>query len=136
MPTDRMRRGRRGEAKSAEPHEILHQWLAAVQHRDVEYLERLLAEDFTLTTGRAGAEVRSREEYLSIAASRYEIADYRVEDVSVRRFGDVAVVQCRYWQSATFDGSDRSGAFRLTDVLVHTSHGWLAAVRHSSAVSR
>lgn len=39
-------------------------FVEAVQRKDIDLLERLLGEDFTLTTGRPGKEVCSRDEWL------------------------------------------------------------------------
>jgi hypothetical protein len=50
---------------------------AAVAARDLAALDRLLGPEFTLTTGRAGNEVRGRAEYLEITQSRYVIDNFR-----------------------------------------------------------
>ena len=50
--------------------------MEAVRDRELPFLEYHLAEEFTLTTGRAAAPVRGRAEWLQITASRYEIAEF------------------------------------------------------------
>ena len=53
---------------------------AAVAARDMEALERLLGQEFTLTTGRPGHEVRGRAEYLEVTATRYVIEEFRFDE--------------------------------------------------------
>jgi ketosteroid isomerase-like protein len=75
--------------------QLEHQWLEAVRKRDVERLDRLLGEEFTLTTGRPGNEVRSREDYLEIARDRYVIESFEFEELEVLPYGHVALVRSR-----------------------------------------
>ena len=79
---------------------------AAVAARDVATLDRLLGQEFTLTTGRPGNEVRGRAEYLEITASRYVIDEYRFDELEVIELGPAAaVVRSRYVQRGSMDGA-------------------------------
>ena len=60
---------------------------AAVAARDVATLDRLLGQEFTLTTGRPGNEVRGRAEYLEITAARYVIDEFRFDELEVIELG-------------------------------------------------
>lgn len=114
--------------------QVENAWITAVRLRDLAYLNSLLLPDFTLTTGRSNAEVRSRNEYLEIVEKSYRVTQCHFQEIAVRIFGMVAVVQSRYWQEAEFDQVNRSGPFRLTDVLVNEGDTWRALLRHSSAI--
>jgi ketosteroid isomerase-like protein len=109
---------------------------AAVAARDVAALERLLGQEFTLTTGRPGNEVRGRAEYLGITASRYAIDEYRFEELEVIELGPgAAVVRSRYVQRGSMDGADRSQPFLMTDVWARRPAGWQLVTRHVSPLA-
>ncbi len=71
--------------------QLEHQWLDAVKARDIERLDRLLGEEFTLTTGRRGNEVRSRPEYPEIARDLYGIEAVEFEELEGVFYGHVAL---------------------------------------------
>jgi ketosteroid isomerase-like protein len=109
---------------------------AAVAARDVATLDRLLGQEFTLTTGRPGNEVRGRAEYLEITASRYAIDEYRFEELEVIELGPgAAVVRSRYVQRGSMDGADRSQPFLMTDVWANRPAGWQLVTRHVSPLA-
>jgi ketosteroid isomerase-like protein len=110
--------------------------IEAVRDRNLDWLERHLAEEFTLTTGRPGAEVRSRREWLDVTRDRYEIESFEFVEVEVRVYGHVAVVASRYRQKARLDDLDRSGTYLVTDVWLRRGGRWQLVTRHSTALSR
>jgi hypothetical protein len=108
---------------------------AAVRDRDVETLDRLLAPEFTLTTGRAGAPVRTRAEYLEVTARSYVVEEFAFEALDVVGLGErAALVRSRYRQRGSMDGGDRTGVFLLTDVWAERDGRPLLVARHSSAL--
>ncbi len=111
---------------------LQHEWAAAVQRRDMDFLERLLGEEFTLTTGRKGVEVRTRQEWLDITRDRYEVDSWEYEEMDVRVYGDAAVVRSRYRQTGRMDGADRALTYLMTDVWVRRDGRWQAVTRHIS----
>jgi ketosteroid isomerase-like protein len=112
------------------------EYQAAVAARDVETLERLLAPEFTLTTGRPGNEVRGRAEYLEISAGRYAIDEFAFEELEVTELGpDAAVVRSRYTQRGSMDGADRSQPFLMTDVWARRAADWQLVTRHVSPLA-
>ena len=48
----------------------------AVQQRDMPALELLVGQEFSLTTGRPGAERRGRQEWLEVTRDRYTIESF------------------------------------------------------------
>jgi ketosteroid isomerase-like protein len=115
---------------------LTREYQAAVAARDVETLERLLAPEFTLTTGRPGNEVRGRAEYLEISAGRYAIDDFGFEELEVIDLGQhAAVVRSRYVQRGSMDGADRSQPFLMTDVWARRAAGWQLVTRHASPIA-
>jgi ketosteroid isomerase-like protein len=109
---------------------------AAVAARDLPTLDRLLGQEFTLTTGRPGNEVRGRAEYLEITASHYIIDEYRFDELEVIELGPgAAVVRSRYAQRGSMDGADRTQPFLMTDVWAHRPAGWQLVTRHVSPLA-
>jgi ketosteroid isomerase-like protein len=115
---------------------LTREYQAAVAARDLDALERLLAPEFTLTTGRPGNEVRGRAEYLEITAGRYAIDEFAFEELEVIDLGpEAAVVRSRYVQRGSMDGADRSQPFLMTDVWARRSAGWQLVTRHVSPIA-
>jgi hypothetical protein len=106
--------------------------MEAVRDRDMEFLDRLLGEEFTLTTGRPGAPVRTREEWMAITRDRYVVEDFEFEQLEVLPYGHVALARSRYSQRGRMDGDDRSEVFLMTDVFVRRGGRWRAVTRHVS----
>jgi ketosteroid isomerase-like protein len=110
-------------------------FMTAVAERDMDFLERYLGEEFTLTTGRPGNEVRGREEWLRITAERYRIEDFSFEELEILPYGHVAVARSRYLQRGSMDGEDRSQPFLMTDVWVRRKGDWVLVTRHISPLA-
>lgn len=108
--------------------------MRAVQTRDMATLDRLLGEDFTLTTGRPGNEVRSRAQWLRITGREYELHDYGFEELIVQLYDGCAIVRSRYRQQGRMGDASRNTAFRMTDVWVHAPDGWNLQARHAQPV--
>jgi ketosteroid isomerase-like protein len=125
------------ETGAGEPdfHALEHDWMRAVADRDISTLEGLLGGEFTLTTGRPGAPVRTRDEYLDITATRYAIEVFEFEWIEARRYGETAVVRSRYRQRGSMDGDDRTQAFLMTDVFARRDGRWVAVTRHVSPLA-
>ncbi|MBW3665887.1 MAG: nuclear transport factor 2 family protein [Actinobacteria bacterium] len=114
--------------------ELEHELIRAVQARDMGALERLLGDGFTLTTGRPGKEVRSRDEWMRVTEHRYEIDHYEFEELTVQAFEGCAIVRSRYRQQARMGDLARNTVFRMTDVWVRMSDGWKLQARHAQPV--
>jgi hypothetical protein len=71
MPSTTMRPVARPKRQLVQQIERLERrWAQAVRDRDMAFLEELLGEEFTLTTGRRGNPMRGREEWLEITRDR------------------------------------------------------------------
>ena len=110
-------------------------FMEAVRDRDLAFLERHLGQEFTLTTGRAGAPVRTRAEWLAITRDRYEIASFAFDELEVLDYGPVGVVRSRYRQVGSMDGEDRSVAYVMTDVWVEQDGQPRLVTRHVSPLA-
>ena len=110
-------------------------FMEAVRDRDLAFLERHLGQEFTLTTGRAGAPVRTRAEWLAITRDRYEIESFAFDELEVLDYGPVGVVRSRYRQVGSMDGEDRSVAYLMTDVWVEQDGQPRLVTRHVSPLA-
>lgn len=109
-------------------------FMDAVQRQDVDQLGRLLGEDFTLTTGRLGKEVRSRAEWLEVTEHGYEIQAYEFAELVVQHYGDCAVARSRYRQQGRMGEQSRNTTYRMTDVWVRMCDGWKLQARHAQPI--
>jgi Domain of unknown function (DUF4440) len=110
--------------------ELEHRWMEAVRDRDIDFLERLLAPEFTLTTGRPGAEVRNREEWLAVTRDTYVIEEFGFDELYVDVYPGTAVVRSKYHQRGRMGDADRTQPFLMTDVFIRRDDGWVAVTRH------
>jgi len=115
---------------------LLHRWAEAVEKREMAFLETLLAPEFTLTTGRPGAEVRTREQYLAITRDEYEVESWQFDDVVVQHYGRFAVARTRYTQTGRMGTETRDGVYLMTDAFVKQSGRWRAVARHITPLAQ
>jgi ketosteroid isomerase-like protein len=114
---------------------VLHRACDAFRDGDVRPLEGFLAPGFTLTdssgkvTGREAnlAEVRARE-------PRYEI--FRNHTMSVRFYGDTALVNGITSVKGVSSGQPFEADFRFTDTLVLKDGVWMLAASHASRIAK
>jgi ribonuclease HI len=115
---------------------LLHRWAEAVEKREMAFLETLLAPEFTLTTGRPNAPVRTREQYLAITRAEYEVDSWQIDDVVVQHYGRFAVARTRYTQTGRMGTETRDGTYLITDAFVKQSGRWRAVARHTTPLDQ
>jgi ketosteroid isomerase-like protein len=108
------------------------EWMSAMQARDMERLEQLVAEGFRFMAIHLYPEPMSREQWMGAAREGYRITSFAFEEMEIDVFGDTAVIHSRYSQVASWDENNLSNVFRLTDVWARGVHGWQVVARHSS----
>ena len=109
--------------------------MEAVRDRELDWLELHVGAEFTLTTGRAGAPVRGREEWLAITRDRYVIEEFAFDELDVIDLGPAGVVRSRYRQHGSMDGDDRTQTFLMTDVWAERGGRPQLVTRHVSPLS-
>jgi hypothetical protein len=110
-------------------------FMEAVRDRELPFLEFHLGDEFTLTTGRAAAPVRTRAEWLTITASRYEVEQFAFEELEAFDYGSVGLVRSRYRQSGSMDGERRDAVYLMTDVWVERDGRPQLVSRHASPIA-
>jgi hypothetical protein len=110
-------------------------FMEAVRDREIPLLEYHLGEEFTLTTGRAGAPVRARAEWLGITASRYEIEEFSFDELEAFDYGRAGLVRSRYRQTGSMEGERRDAVYLMTDVWVERDGRPQLVSRHVSPMA-
>ena len=120
------------ESDRAELAHLEQEWMSAMQGRDMERLEELVADGFRFTAIHLSPEPMSREQWMDAAREGYTITSFAFEYMDVDVFGDAAVIHARYSQVASWEQINLSNVFRLTDVWARGPRGWQVVARHSS----
>jgi ketosteroid isomerase-like protein len=109
-----------------------HEWAQAVVHNDMEKLERIVGQEYTLAANNfPGGRTRlSRQEWMA-TVSVYEVHSYEFRDSVIHSYGDAAVVLANLDLQGSVQGEDRSGSFALTDVWVKRDGRWQVVARSS-----
>ena len=105
-------------------------WMDAWKNRDRTVCERILADDFLLTSARGV--LMPKDEWLDAAMGPFSCEEFEWEEIRVRPFGDVAIVHAKARQRASVSGQDWSGLFLLTDVWVRRDERWQIVSRHGT----
>lgn len=113
--------------------QLKHDIGRAYVKRDAAALERLYADDYTVTNGAGETTTKVQEiERMRTGNTVYEATTY--DDVKVRVYGDTAIVAGR----GTVKGRGASGAFhteyRSTNVFVKRNGRWQVVAAHLSGV--
>ena len=116
----------------AELAELEAEWMTAMQARDRDRLEQLVADGFRFTAIHLNPEPMTREQWMGAAMEGYTITAFAFEDMEIELFGDTAVIHARYSQIASFATVNLSNVFRLTDVWSRDTGAWQVVARHSS----
>jgi ketosteroid isomerase-like protein len=110
-------------------------WWDALQERDWAKARTFMRDDFSITTAGWIDAPLGADDWLASLAGRYRLDHFEYDDLAVRVYGNVAVVQSRSRQRGIFSdtGEPWSASFRYTDVWVRDlDHGWQIAVRQAS----
>jgi ketosteroid isomerase-like protein len=105
-------------------------WMNAWVERDRATCERVLADDFLLTSARGV--LMPKNEWLAAAMSSFTCTAFAWEELLVRPFGDTAIVHGRSRQQASVSGQDWSGVFLVTDVWARRNNQWQVVARHGT----
>ena len=95
------------------------QYVDAFMNADVEWYREHLADDFVVIE--SDGSVLNKTDFLANTAKGPDVAEYKLEDVNVRIYGKVALIQATgHWIGK--DGS--KGLSRYIDVYVKAEENW------------
>lgn len=115
---------------------LAQEWIDAEQRGDAAFLARALADDF-MAVGPLGF-ILTKQQWIG----RHQAGDlkYRalsLDEVTVRAYGEAAILIGRQVQDAAFRGNPVGmGQLRTTVVLVRQQGAWRLAGVHMSAISQ
>ena len=107
------------------------EYQAAVKANDAATMDRILADDFILVTGRGA--VFTKEDLLTSARNKEVIYEHQ-EDTqqTVRIWGDTAVITALLWQKGTNNGKPFDDKLWFSDTYIRTPTGWRYAFGQAS----
>ena len=106
------------------------QYQLAVKNRDVATMDRILADDFVLVTGRG--KVFNKADLLEEARGNTVYEHQEDTEQTVRVWGDTAVVTALLWAKGTEDGKPFEYKLWFSDTYVRTPAGWRYAFGQAS----
>jgi len=99
------------------------QYQDAVKRNDAGVMDRILAPDFVLVTGRGQA--YGKKDLLEEARRKSTVYEHQEDDQkTVRVWGDTAVVTALLWVKGTRDGKPIDYKLWFSDVYVRRPEGW------------
>jgi ketosteroid isomerase-like protein len=114
--------------------QLQHDWMRAVQERDMDRLEEIVGDGFRFTAVHLNPEPMTRDQWMGAARDGYTILSFAYEHMDIDVFGDTGVVHARYSQVASYQHTPLSNVFRLTDIWHREPDGWKVVARHSSVL--
>ena|SRR5947209_14348723 len=106
------------------------QLLAGIQKKDQAALKGLLADDFEIWMPNGDA--IATEDWLPGVLGKFNLKSFRISQMSVRDFGDTAIVKFMRSQKADFQGKDESGEYFVVDVWRKAGDSWQLSDRYVS----
>jgi ketosteroid isomerase-like protein len=111
------------------------EWAAAERASDAAALEQILAPQF-VGVGPFGF-LLTRDQWLA----RYRSGDLKttsltLDEMTVRRFGETAILIGRQTSTAAYQGQPTGGQFRTTLTFVRQADAWLLAGLQYSAIAQ
>jgi len=108
-------------------------WADAYVKADAAALDRIEADDFTMTDA-AGEVSTKADEQRDTKSGALKITECKLEDLQVRVYGKAAVVTGVALIKGNYKGQDISGKRRFTDTLIHKKDVWKAVASQETAV--
>ena len=95
----------------------------AIQRNDAATMDRILADDFVLVTGRG--QTFTKTDLLTQARNKTTVYEHQEEiEQKVRVWGDTAVVTALLWIKGTTAGTVSDRKLWFSDTYVRTPAGW------------
>jgi len=128
-----------GRAQTSSPVEqelikVENEWNQAVIKRDAPALRRFYADEY-LSTDPEGMVWNKAQDIAIDTTGASRVTFYKLDDLKVRIYGDVAVVTGRNTMKGTLHGGTASGRNRFTDVFVKRGGRWQCVTSQSTATT-
>ena len=110
-------------------------WANAVKNKDTATLDRILADDWVgiMPDGKGYAKAVV---IANVKSGKATLSSITLDQMTVRVYGNTAVVTGNYVETSTYEGKDTSGRYAWTDVFVKQKDGsWKAVASHNSPIT-
>ncbi|MCL4867585.1 MAG: DUF4440 domain-containing protein [Anaerolineae bacterium] len=107
----------------------------ALVDRDLGFFEQLLAEDFCYTN--ASGQVFNKTTYLDFFINSGQMIwrKQELDDITIHWYGEIAIVVCKIYDQASYQGQPFAGHFRSTQVLKKTAGSWQYLTGQTTAIT-
>jgi peptidylprolyl isomerase len=133
----RVNKGRQPKVSTAVVEQALkdveRQWAEAFKNRDKPTLSRLLDDQFIFTDD--AGHVLNKAQYIDFAMQGIKVDSYKLDELTVRVFGDTGVVAGLWAGKMTSEGKDASAAFRFTDTFVKRLASWRVVASQETRIA-
>jgi ketosteroid isomerase-like protein len=114
--------------------ELGRRWAEAEERGDVQTLDALTAEDFTVV-GPLGFVIDKKQWLDRYSSGAMVTESLSWDEVEVRAYGTAAVAIGRVEQRASYQGRPVVGPLRATHIAVRSQAGWVLAGQHFSPIA-
>jgi hypothetical protein len=106
----------------------------AMIHRDVATLSRLVGDDWTIQSaaGSTGTKAGFIED---VKTGRLVVSSFKLHDMHVRVFGDVAILQGADDEISSYEGKANNGTYNWLDVWVKRDGRWISVATQLTRVN-
>ncbi len=112
---------------------IQHEWAEARLKRDSSFPQRIEADDFTVVWFN-GTIVSKEEDLKSYESADTVFTDFKIDDLKVRFYGDMAIVVGQGSIKAHTKTQDLGGKYVWTDTFVKQRGAWTAVASQVTPV--
>jgi ketosteroid isomerase-like protein len=106
----------------------------AMIHRDVATLARLVADDWTIQS--EGGSTGTKSGFIDdVRTRRLVVSSFKLHDMNVRVFGDVAVLQGADDEVSAYEGKTNNGTYNWLDVWVKRDGRWVSVATQLTRVT-
>jgi FKBP-type peptidyl-prolyl cis-trans isomerase FkpA len=114
--------------------DLERQWNEAFKNRDKDALDRILDDQFIFTDD--DGQISNKTQYIDSVMQAIKVESYKLDDLTVRVYGDACVVAGRWTGKFTVDGKNASGEFRYTDTFVRRMGGWRVVASQDTRIQK
>jgi ketosteroid isomerase-like protein len=109
-------------------------WMQAYVDRDVAFLEGHVADEYVATFP-DGTVIDKKGEIDALASGAFTLTEMHAREMTVRVYGDAAIITGQSTIKATVKGRDERGEFRFTDVWVRQADRWVAVASQVTRIA-
>ena len=115
--------------------QLENEWMTAVKAKDAQKLGEILADNWTAISWE-GKLIDKAKELADMKAPGNSLDTFEMGPMTVKAFGNTAVVQGSDTEKSTEKGKDTSGKYLWTDVFVKEGGKWRAVSSQSTKVAK